>query len=218
MVEILKRILHIGERVASMENLSSAVTLLFVVMLVFGLLNCILGYRVLRFWMMLFGFGIGAAAGLSIAYVSGVETRPALLGAMGAGGVIVAAVAFLIYRAGIFLLGMGIGLALSVYVLHPTSSAVFFLCILIGVGLGVLAMRNARVVIIVGTSVLGGVLSGISLAKLGGLPEIPYGIGMSAGFAALGMLIQFAVNRPDDAEEEDEEPEETEAPEEREEE
>ena len=207
MVDVLKRIMNIGERVASMDSLSSAVTMLFGVALVFGLLNCILGYRVLRFWMMLFGFAIGAVAGAAVAYLSGMETRSALLGAMGVGGVIVAVIAFLIYKAGIFLLGMGIGLALSVYVLHPTTSAMFFLCILIGVGLGVLAMRNARVVIIVGTSVLGGVLSGISLAKIGGLAEIPYGIGMSVGFAGLGMLIQFAINKPDEDEDEDEEEE-----------
>lgn len=65
-------------------------------------------------------------------------------------------------------------------------------------------MRYAREVIIVGTSLLGGVLAGLSLAQLGSLPEIPYGIAMSAGFAALGMLVQFALNKPEkDSEETD---------------
>ena len=39
-------------------------------------------------------------------------------------------------------------------------------------------------------------MSGVSLAKLGNLEDIPYGLGMSVGFAVLGMLIQFAINKP----------------------
>ena len=66
-------------------------------------------------------------------------------------GIVLAVVSFLIYRAGIFVLGFGIGITLSIYLVHPTSSFSFFLCILIGVGLGVLAMRYAKGVIIVGT-------------------------------------------------------------------
>lgn len=67
------------------------------------------------------------------------------------------------------------------------------------------AMRWAREIIIVGTSLLGGVLSGVSVAKLGTLEQIPYGIAMSVGFALLGMLIQFAINKVDEDEEEPEE-------------
>ena len=46
-------------------------------------------------------------------------------------------------------------------------------------------MKWAREVIIVGTSLLGEAMAGMSLAKLGGLADFPYGIGLSAGFAAL---------------------------------
>lgn len=53
-------------------------------------------------------------------------------------------------------------------------------------------------------------MAGLSLAKLGGLAEIPFGIGMSLGFALLGVLIQFAINKPDEDEYDDEEEKETE--------
>ena len=79
----------------------------------------------------------------------------------------------------------------------------FFLCILIGVGLGCLAMRYAREVIIVGTSLLGGVMAGFSLGKLGGLANVPYGLAMSVGFVALGMLLQFVINKPEYEEDEE---------------
>lgn len=121
-------------------------------------------------------------------------------------GIIFAVIAFLIYKAGVFLLAAGIGWALSIYFIHPTSSAAFFACILIGIALGTLAVKYCREVLIVATSLIGGLIAGVSLGRLGGLDEFPYGIGLSAGFALLGMLIQFAINKPH-SEDEDAEPE-----------
>ena len=121
-------------------------------------------------------------------------------------GIIFAVIAFLIYKAGVFLLAAGIGWALSIYFIHPTSSAAFFACILIGIALGTLAVKYCREVLIVATSLIGGLIAGVSLGRLGDLAEFPYGIGLSAGFALLGMLIQFAINKPHN-EEEDVEPE-----------
>ena len=103
--------------------------------------------------MMIFGFIIGAGAGFGVTYMSGVQDKMVIAGAMAGLGIVLAVVSFLIYRAGIFVLGFGIGITLSIYLVHPTSSFSFFLCILIGVGLGVLAMRYAKGVIIVGTSI-----------------------------------------------------------------
>ena len=53
-------------------------------------------------------------------------------------------------------------------------------------------------------------MAGISLAKIGDLADFPYGLGLSAGFAVLGMLIQFAINKSHEEEEEDEEEEDVE--------
>ena len=93
-------------------------------------------------------------------------------------GILLAVIAFLSYKIGIFVIGAGIGLGLGIYVFHPTTSLVFFFCLLLGVGLGALAMKWAREVLIVGTSLLGGAMAGISLAKLGGLDDIPYGLSL----------------------------------------
>ena len=182
MMDIMLRFMNIIERVRTVPAVSGAASAAFAVLLVFGVLNCILGYRLLRFWMMLFGFVIGAGIGL---------------------GIVLAVIVFLSYKAGIFVLGAGLGMSVAIYVLHPTSSLVFFLCILAGVLLGSLAMKWAREVIIVGTSLMGGAMAGVSAAKLGGLADIPYGILLSIGFALLGMLIQFATNRRRVEEDED---------------
>lgn len=205
MTDILMRMMELAKRVAYAEELGPVLTVAFGLLLVFGILNCVLGYRILRFWMMLFGFGMGAAMGLVVGYISGTESRVLLLIAMAAGGFALGAIAFLVYRAGIFLLGAGLGLSLSIYVLHPTTSFIFFVCMLLGVGLGVLALRYSRPVIIVGTGLFGGILAGVSLAKLLGLSQFPYGIGMSLGLAVLGMAIQFLINPSDYDEDDDEE-------------
>lgn len=196
MIEILMRVVEIIERVKNTEQLSMAATGVFGILLVFGILNCVLGYRLLRFWMMLGGFLVGAAIGLFIASTLEVTDKTYYAGIMIITGIFLGIVAFLIYKVGVFVLSGGIGLSLSIYILHPTTSAVFFICVLIGLGLGTLAVRYSREVIIVSTSLMGGAMAGFSMAKLGEIREFPYGALMSVGFALLGMLIQFTVNKP----------------------
>lgn len=203
MMDIMLRFMNIIERVRTVPAVSGAASATFAVLLVFGVLNCILGYRLLRFWMMLFGFVIGAGIGLGGAFSMGVRERTVFIAAAVGVGIVLAVIVFLSYKAGIFVLGAGLGMSVAIYVLHPTSSLVFFLCILAGVLLGSLAMKWAREVIIVGTSLMGGAMAGVSAAKLGGLADIPYGILLSIGFALLGMLIQFATNRRRVEEDED---------------
>lgn len=194
-IDLLYQALNMVERLRTMPEITGFSMIGFGILLVLGILNCVLGYRLLRFWMMLFGFLIGALAGFAAAYFYGVQDRMMILAIMAAAGVVLAIIVFVSYKAGIFVLGAGIGLGLGIYFLHPTSSLVFFICLLMGVCLGVMAIKRAREILIIGTSLLGGAMAGLSLARLGGMAEIPYGIGMSAGFALLGMLIQFATNR-----------------------
>lgn len=177
---------------------------IFGVLLFFGILNCILGYRLLRFWMMLGGFLAGAGIGFFIASTLEIKDKIVYAGIMAGCGIVLGIIAFMIYKVGVFVIGAGIGFSLSLYILHPTTSSVFFLCLLIGAALGTLGVRYSREVIIVSTSLMGGAMSGFSLAKLGEMQEFPYGALMGVGFAALGMLIQFAMNKPQYEDEEEE--------------
>lgn len=206
-MDVLLRGMDVIERLRTVSAVSGIQMIVFGVLLIFGIINCILGYRLLRFWMMLFGFFIGAGLGFGASFFMGVADQTTRLMISVGVGVALAVIVFLSYKVGIFVMGAGLGIGIAVYVLHPTSSLVFFFCLLAGVGLGSLAMKWAKEVIIVGTSLLGGAMAGMSLAKLGGLSDFPYGIGLSAAFAALGMLIQFATNRSRYEEEEEEEEE-----------
>ena len=131
----------------------------FGIVLVFGLMNCILGYRLLRFWMMLFGFLIGAGIWCIWSQPDGNHGQNYLYCSNGGcwsdtGGDM--PLQFL--KPESFLLVQELGLSVTIYVIHPTTSFTFFLCLLAGVGLGILALRFEREVIIVGTSLLGGIL------------------------------------------------------------
>lgn len=208
MTDVFGSIVSIAENLLDSDLVNRFMMAVFAVILVFGVLNCILGYRLLRFWMMLGGFLVGAGLALVIVHSMGTQEKSTMLIAALVTGVIFAVIAFLIYKAGVFILAAGIGWTLSIYFLHPTSSAAFFACILIGVALGSLAVKYCREVLIVATSLIGGLMAGVSLAKLGNLADIPYGLGMSVGFAIIGMLIQFAINKPaaddeDDMDDED---------------
>ena len=196
MTDVINSVVNITGNLMDSDFVNRFMMAVFAVVLVFGILNCVFGYRLLRFWMMLGGFFVGGGLALIVVHTMGVQEKSTMLIAALATGVVFAVIAFLIYKAGVFILAAGIGWALSIYFLHPTSSASFFACILIGVALGSMAVKYCREVLIVATSLIGGIMSGVSLAKLGNLADIPYGLGMSVGFAVLGMLIQFAINKP----------------------
>ena len=198
MIDILKNIMGIAARVHDMQLAGTLSMIVFGVVLVFGIMNCVLGYRILRFWMMIFGFLIGAGIGLFAVNQIGLGEKLYYVVGMVGAGLILAILSFAVFKAGIFIIGAGIGLTLTIYIIHPTTSFSFFICLLAGVGLGMLALRYEREVIIVGTSILGGILSGFATARLANMEEIPFGIVFSIGFALIGMLIQFAINKPKD--------------------
>ena len=63
MNDILQQIMNMIENTRTVPSISSFSMIGFTVLLIFGVINCILGYRLLRFWMMLCGFVIGAGSG-----------------------------------------------------------------------------------------------------------------------------------------------------------
>ena len=74
-MDMLSRVFDILQRAGEMERIGQIMTIVYGVICVFGILNCLLGYRILRFWMMIFGFLIGAGAGFGVTYLSGVADK-----------------------------------------------------------------------------------------------------------------------------------------------
>lgn len=175
------------------ETMEMAAMGTFGVILLVGLLNVFLGYRLMRFWMMLGGFALGVGGGVFVGYHLGLS-RNSLLLLAGVLAVVCAVLSFIIYTWGIFVLSMFLGAGISIYVVHPTTSLSFFLCILLGVGMGVLGVKFSREIIIVGTSLLGGLMAGMSISNYTDLPSLPFGLLMGVAIGLLGMLVQFRLN------------------------
>ena len=193
--ELLKRAFEMAERAAVMDITTPVQMFLALAVLLFGLLNCVLGFRLLRFWVMIAGFVLGGTLAVLFVRYMGIDDNMIFLAAGIVAGIILAILAFLIYRAGIFILAAVLGLVGSIYILHPRTSAVFFACILIGVILGTLSFRFSKQVIIVGTGLFGGVLSSFSISRLLDLDLSTYGIILAAVLVFTGIVIQFAMNR-----------------------
>lgn len=194
MLDVLVKFSELTQRLQGMETLNRISQAIYIGLLLFGLLNALLGYRLLRFWVMLGGFAVGAVAGGVTAHHFRMDDYM-IIGGAAAGAVILAAVAFLIYKAGIFILCASIGWGGSIYLVHPTTSLSFFLCILLGVGLGILGVRFAKPVIIAGTSIQGGMTVGLAAAQLLEWKRMPYGVLIGMATAVLGILIQTVTNR-----------------------
>ena len=102
MNDILQQIMNMIENTRTVPSISSFSMIGFTVLLIFGVINCILGYRLLRFWMMLCGFVIGAGIGFGAAYTGGVTEKYMYAAFMVGAGVLLAVIAFVSYKIGIF--------------------------------------------------------------------------------------------------------------------
>lgn len=164
-----------------------------IVLLAFGLCNCFLGYRLMRFWFFLFGAALGGGLGYGLG-ISFLDDSNLALGTMVAGAVILGALAFFIYQAGIFLFCSVVGAAILTFVFRPNTSFLFFLCLLAGGVVGFLAVKFVRPIVIVTTSVQGGMSAGAALAGLLSWGKYP-GIALGAGIALCGILVQWATTK-----------------------
>ena len=97
MNDMLQQLMNMIENARTIPALTDISMIGFAVLLVFGAINCILGYRLLRFWMMLCGFIIGAGVGFGVAYSSGVTEKYMYAVIMVGIGVVFAVIAFVSY-------------------------------------------------------------------------------------------------------------------------
>ena len=79
MNDILQQIMNMIENTRTVPSISSFSMIGFAVLLIFGVINCILGYRLLRFWMMLGGFLVGGGLALVVVHTMGIQEKSTML-------------------------------------------------------------------------------------------------------------------------------------------
>lgn len=168
---------------------SECMRVIAIVTFLFTSLQCFLGYKMFKFWVAVCGFfTFGIMGGVvsntisdNVGIVMFIGILSALLGAF---------IAFKLYKVGVFILCGFMGFLLG-YILTRTVT----LGIIMALVLGVLSVFFVRPVIIISTSISGGLIAGISLARILGINSFAISISIGILFAIFGMLVQFATNQ-----------------------
>ena len=163
MEDMMQIMLKLGDLLQHLEQIGKS---FLIVVAVLGLLNCFLGYKLLRLWVTVVGLAVGGIGGLLAGYRFLHADPIVSVIIAGVAALILAGLAFYIYKAGIFLLCAGVGLAICIYVIHPRSSVVFFICLLVSVGIGALGVVFVKPIVIVTTSIQGGLAAGAAIVPL----------------------------------------------------
>ena len=158
--------------------------------LVFALLNCFLGYRLRKLWIVLVSFLAGSAVGLAVCIHMRLSLRWSLLAALAA-GIFCALLGYLLYRAGLFILCWGVTVFLLLQLLHPASTAALAACLIAGAAAGGFALARERVTVALVTAIGGGFGSAFLLLSLAGQDSPLLTILLTAILAFLGILVQL---------------------------
>ena len=183
--------LHLAEKIETYAT----IFLLFEV--IFGALNCFFGYKLLKVWMAVCGFIIGATGGFLIA-ARFLTERNIVFGITAAAGIVGSVLAYQIYLVGVFFLGWMMSVAAviafvrSLQIGDKEKLVVIAAGVLLGLIVGVLIVKFARPSIILVTGISGGIstaTAAFSLLKL----EQPVLIVTGAGIllAIVGIMVQF---------------------------
>lgn len=158
--------------------------------IVFGLLICFFGLKLIKIWGMLVGLALGFLVGTGIALVFGVEVLPAA-GIGLAAGLIMAILSFKIYRVGVFALCWVIGSGIVASFINPTTILLSSICAAIGLILAILAVIFLEPLVIIVTSLYGGLRIGLAVAVLFNLSPEFIGFIIGGVLALIGVVVQF---------------------------
>lgn len=179
------------------EKIETYATILLLCEVVFGALNCFFGYKLLKVWIAVCGFMIGAVSGFLIA-ARFLSERNIVFGITAAAGIVGSVLAYQIYLMGVFFLGWMMSVAAviafvrSLPIGDKEKLVVIAAGVLLGLIVGVLIVKFARPSIILVTGISGGIstaTAAFSLLKL----EQPVLVVTGAGIllAIVGIMVQF---------------------------
>lgn len=132
------------------------------------LLEGFLGYKLLRVWIAITGFGVGFLIGVFV-----FEQQPFWVGGSVAIGIGCALIAFFFYKVGIFfqaaIVTGGLALALLVALAGGNSGALVIFSAIIGIGAGMTAVVCIRPFVILTTGIPCGLAGGVLLLPIFGM-------------------------------------------------
>lgn len=170
---------------------------LLAVSAVIAVLNCFLGFRLLKLWVAIVGFSIGAVIGYfaTVEYVNniGIAILTGLLG-----GMLIGFLAFRVYLMGVFLISFVLSFSMILRIPADNES---LMPIILGAGLavalivGIVAVKFVRPAVIIITGISGGLGAASDFFTLMKDKDPVHVLGAGVLLAAAGVLVQFLTTR-----------------------
>ncbi|MBU3091917.1 TMEM198/TM7SF3 family protein [Clostridium sp. CM028] len=166
-----------------------SIKLIAITLFIFGILQCFLGYKILKFWIAVFGFLIfGMLGGLVSVFIIGSLGAGIFFGLLFAiGG---AFISLKIYNVGVFTLCGLMGFLLA-YMLTQSIALSIFTSLVVGI----LSIFFVKTVIILSTSVSGGFAAGMSLLIILKADSDLANILLSVAISIVGVLVQLTLHK-----------------------
>lgn len=192
-MEILSKYMEIAKAAAAMTTAFAVCKLLF------GILNCFLGYKLLKLWVALCGFFTGFTAGMIVLGRLTEKNQVIWWGALGIGAVC-GLIAYEIYLVGVFMLGwlmtVSAGFSLGRIFSSGDKEKIFLLVVgaIVGIVVGVLLVKFSRPSIILLTGISGGISTGVGLFQILQWDNPLYMLVAGGCLALCGILTQWKIS------------------------
>lgn len=174
------------------QVVSENMMIALIITTVIGIFLSMFGLKLIRLWSALLGLVAGAGIGFAVTELAGLEPM-IVVGATIVGGIVLAFLAGFFYRFGIFLLALLTGTYIAILFVNPQDWIFLGVCLAIGLVIAVLALKFVEPIMIVVTSILGGVLAGDAIATLAELDNPIFRYGIMVLVAIVGGIIQFTL-------------------------
>ncbi|PXV95478.1 uncharacterized protein DUF4203 [Lachnotalea glycerini] len=200
-----------------MEILSKYFTIIAIPIFIAAMINCFFGHRIFKILVGLAGLFIGALLGAGIYIGITVMLRKSMPGiAMIAftsvmGAIVLGFLSFKLYKAGAFCMGFITGMTLGIVIMKLIGKDEYVIAGVIGgLLMGLLAIDLYKHVVIILTSVNGGLVGAACLAVILNNDDPVFILKLGAGFCAAGIIFQYVTlllhkrKKADNDEQEDE--------------
>ena len=174
------------------QVVSENMMIALIVTTVIGIFLSMFGLKMIRLWSALLGLVAGAGIGFAVTELAGLEPM-IVVGATIGGGIVLAFLAGFFYRFGIFLLALLSGTYIAILFVNPQDWIFLGVCLAIGIVIALLALKFVEPIMIVVTSIIGGVLAGDAIATLAELDNPIFRYGIMVLVAIVGGIIQFTL-------------------------
>lgn len=174
------------------QVVSENMMIALIVTTVIGIFLSMLGLKLIRLWSALLGLVAGAGIGFAVTELAGLEPM-IVVGATIGGGIVLAFLAGFFYRFGIFLIALLTGAYIAILFVNPQDWIFLGVCLAIGLVIALLALKFVEPIMIVVTSILGGVLAGDAIATLAEFDNPIFRYGIMVLVAIVGGIIQFTL-------------------------